>query len=83
MWLLDTSSTNGGTKLINISLDYNLFSWIEKLVQKERTWRNSDDVINFALKYLKDNLIEIVGVNTHMEHKKILRRILRRLVERS
>ncbi|MBA7568920.1 hypothetical protein ES708_10657 [subsurface metagenome] len=60
MWLLDTSSNKKGTKLINISLDYNLFSWIEKLVQKERTWRNSDDIINFALKYLKDNFKDVL-----------------------
>ena len=76
MWLLDTSGTNGGTKLINISLDYNLFSWIEKLVQKERKWRNSDDIINFALKYLKDNFeevlekIEIDRENLHLERQK-------------
>jgi len=60
MWLLDSSSTNAGTKLINISLDYNLFSWIEKLVQKERKWRNSDSVINFALKYLRDNYDDVL-----------------------
>ena len=76
MWLLDTSSKNNGTKLINISLDYNLFSWIEKLVQKERKWRNSDDIINFALKYLKDNFeevlekIEIDRENLHLERQK-------------
>ncbi len=76
MWLLDTSSNNKGTKLINISLDYNLFSWIEKLVQKERTWRNSDEVINFALKYLKDNFKDVLQKieqdreNLHLERQK-------------
>ncbi len=76
MWLLDTTSTNDGTKLINISLDYNLFSWIEKLVNKERKWRNADDIINFALKYLKNNFeevlekIEIDRENLHLERQK-------------
>ncbi|QEE15464.1 hypothetical protein DSAG12_01290 [Promethearchaeum syntrophicum] len=76
MWLLDTASTDKGTKLINVSLDYNLFSWIEKLVQKERKWRNSDEIINFALKYLKDNFedvlekIEINRENLHVERQK-------------
>jgi Arc/MetJ-type ribon-helix-helix transcriptional regulator len=60
MWLLDSSSANTGTKLINISLDYNLFSWIENLVQKERKWRNSDDIINFALKYIRDNYEDVL-----------------------
>jgi len=76
MWLLNTSSTDKGTKLINVSLDYNLFSWIEKLVQKERKWRNSDDIINFALKYLKDNFedvlekMELNRENLHLERQK-------------
>ncbi len=76
MWLLDTSSNKKGSKLINISLDYNLFSWIEKLVQKERKWRNSDDIINFALKYIKDNYKDVLQKmekdreNLHIERQK-------------
>jgi len=76
MWLLDSSSTNAGTKLINIRLDYNLFSWIEKLVQKERKWRNTDDIINFALKYIKDNYDDVLQKieenreNLHLERQK-------------
>jgi len=76
MWLLNTESSDKGKKLINVSLDYNLFSWIEKLVKKERKWRNSDDIINFALKYLKDNFedvlekIELDRENLHIERQK-------------
>ncbi|MHA1720249.1 MAG: Gldg family protein [Promethearchaeota archaeon] len=60
MWLLETTNTNKGTKLINISLDYNLFSWIEKIIHKEKKWRTSDELINFSLKYLKDNFEDVM-----------------------
>ncbi len=76
MWLLDTSSASTDSKLINIKLNYNLFSWIEKLVQKERKWRNSDDLINFALKFIKDNYEEVIQKieedreNLHIERQK-------------
>lgn len=38
--------------------------------------RDSHFLYWFIKEYLKDDKIEIVGVNTHMEHKEILRRIL-------
>ena len=38
--------------------------------------RDSHFLYWFIKEYLKDTEIEIVGINTHMEHKEILRRIL-------
>ncbi|MHA1745635.1 MAG: Gldg family protein [Promethearchaeota archaeon] len=47
-------------KLINIPINYNLFLWMEQLVQ-EKTWRQISDIVNFAVKILKDDYITIIA----------------------
>jgi hypothetical protein len=47
-------------KLINIPINYNLFLWMERLVQ-EKTWRQISDIINFAVKILKDDYVTIIA----------------------
>ncbi|WP_371803010.1 Gldg family protein [Candidatus Lokiarchaeum ossiferum] len=62
-WLLEPPESVKGLsrdeKLINIPLNYNLFVWLEKLVQ-EKAWDNIGDIVNFAVKFFKDDYVNIM-----------------------
>ena len=70
-WLLEPPGkrTQHEEKLINVQLNYNLFAWVENLVQ-ERKWGSHDDIINFSLKYLKDNYEKVMG-NVEVRKRKL------------
>jgi Arc/MetJ-type ribon-helix-helix transcriptional regulator len=62
-WLLepisDGTKKSSDEKLINVNVNFNLFSWMEDLV-REKKWGNVADIINFSVKYLKDNYSSII-----------------------
>ena len=61
-WLLEPVMSEKGKnredRLISVSLNQNISSWMEKLVNK-KDWANTGDIINFALKYMKDNYDQV------------------------
>jgi len=62
-WLLEPLKDSAGAardeKLISISINYNVFAWMEKLILNKK-WRNTNDIINFSLKYFKDNYEQVL-----------------------
>lgn len=62
-WLLEPPESVKGLsrdeKLINIPINYNLFLWLEKLVQ-DKAWENIGDIVNFAVKFFKDDYVNIM-----------------------
>jgi Arc/MetJ-type ribon-helix-helix transcriptional regulator len=61
-WLAYSLETNGlsyENKVISIPLNYALYIWLEKLIDK-REWGTFSDVINFGLKYMKDNYDRVI-----------------------
>jgi hypothetical protein len=47
------------TKVMSVPVNYSLFLWMEKLI-KDNQWEKVGDIINFAIKYLKDNYTKVV-----------------------
>ncbi len=72
-WLLESDIGDAklrDEKLINIPVNYNLFIWMEKLIQKN-SWNNIGDIVNFAVKYLKDDYENILIMGE--EKRKLLK----------
>ena len=71
-WMLEPPRGDGSVdeKLINIGINYNLFVWMEKLV-RDKKWGDIKDMINFSIKYLKDNYEEVMsGIEKQREKLK-------------
>lgn len=62
-WLLEPPKDSAGAardeKLITVSINYNIFAWMEKLIL-DKKWQNPNDIINFTLKYFKDNYDQVL-----------------------
>jgi len=61
-WLIftaDTEEFGSDSKILSLQLNQSLLLWIENLIKKKK-WKNPSDIINFAIKYLKDSYDEIV-----------------------
>lgn len=62
-WLLESREKGGfgrDSKITNVAINMSLFIWMEKLVE-EKKWQNFHDIINFSIKYLKDNYDQVIN----------------------
>jgi len=82
-WLLEPPGKAQGTAsdsiLMNVGLNYNLFSWMEQMVNQKK-WRNVEDIVNFAVKYMKDNYEQVVS-SAEERKKRLVRERQRQLAE--
>jgi hypothetical protein len=61
-WLLEDVDKGGAGRneiLLNVGVNVNLFAWMEKLIN-DKEWTNVKDIVNFALKYFKDNYDDVI-----------------------
>lgn len=76
-WLISTDETEenrSDSKILSLNLNRSLLLWIENLVKRKK-WKNSSDIINFAVKYLKDSYADILKETKQKRQKlKQLRR---------
>ena len=56
-WLTMGAFTGG--RIINVSLNLDLFHWVNRIM-KEDKWENISDIVNVSLKHLKDNYKEFL-----------------------
>ncbi|MHA1821385.1 MAG: hypothetical protein ACTSVC_12995, partial [Promethearchaeota archaeon] len=50
----------GETKILSLPINMSLALWMEKLVQ-EKKWHRVADIVNFSIKYFKDNYDRVVN----------------------
>ena len=74
-WLAYSTDSGGlsyENKVLSVPLNYALYIWIEKLIDK-REWGTFSDIINFSLKYMKDHYGQV------LEESKIIKQKLQEL----
>ncbi|MHA1454061.1 MAG: hypothetical protein ACTSRD_14480 [Promethearchaeota archaeon] len=63
-WLAYSTDIDGlsyENKVVSVPINYALYIWLEKLMgRKEKEWATFSDVINFSLKYMKDNYEKVL-----------------------
>jgi Arc/MetJ-type ribon-helix-helix transcriptional regulator len=67
------------TRIISLELNTNLMLWMEKMV-KDKEWDNMADIINFAVKYLKDNYSEVLS-DVEKQRQKLKAERVRKMLE--
>jgi hypothetical protein len=61
-WLVSAKDKDGidsSVKLISIPMNYSLYLWMEKLVKRKK-WKKITDLLNFSVKYVKDNYDKVM-----------------------
>ena len=71
-WLIKSDESNLDIKVISVPVNYTLALWMEKLVS-DKEWDKVSDIINFSIKYLKDNYINVI--DSAKERRKKLKEI--------
>jgi len=78
-WLLMPKQESGlistDQKVISIPINMSLYLWMEKII-RNKEWDRFSDIINFSIKYFKDNYTKVMGeIRDKLEKLKELRQI--------
>ncbi len=61
-WLAYSTDSDGlsyENKVVSVPVNYALYIWLDQLIEKKE-WGSFSDVINFSLKYMKDNYDKVL-----------------------
>ncbi len=61
-WLAYSTEIDGlsfENKVISVPINYALYIWMEKLIEKKK-WNTFSDIINFGVKYMKDHYDKVI-----------------------
>ncbi len=81
LWLSENKEAGelSETRMVTLELNTNLMLWMEKLVH-EKEWNNLSDIINFAIKYLKDNYSSVLS-EVEKQRQKLKAERVRKMLE--
>ncbi len=81
LWLSEKKEAGemSETRMVTLELNTNLMLWMEKMVN-EKEWDNLTDIINFAVKYLKDNYSTVLS-EVEKQRQKLKAERVRKMLE--